>query len=243
MIPCNPQDAATPLPSWESAYRTADGRSLWPGGPMPPVAEFLLSLQKSPTGHILDAGCGDGRHIIEMARQGFPSIVGADGSATALTTCRARFESLSLSTSVLHLIHCNLENITFQDAYFDAVICTDALVHNTMEESVRILRELARLVRPGGSLLFNLCTDKEPVRELPGMRPAGPFTAWYEAKPGTARYYYEFYDLARANELVQRLGVDIRNTDIRGSRWWDQPHVGFREYEHEHDGWFIVLHF
>ena len=113
------------------------------------------------------------------------------------------------------------------------------MVHNRFEVTARILRELLRCVRHGGRVLFNLCTDQEPIRDLDGIEPITPHTAWYTARPDGPRYYYEFYDEQRLHNLLLFAKIPPRRVNIRRARWKDGPHIGFREYEHEHDGWFV----
>ena len=66
--------------NWDNAYEIAPNHRLWAGPGMPLVLEFIRRVRPSGFEHILDAGCGDGRHLAEMVRNGFPLVVGCDGS-------------------------------------------------------------------------------------------------------------------------------------------------------------------
>jgi SAM-dependent methyltransferase len=209
---------------------------------MPAVLEFISRARATGARRLLDAGCGDGRHLVAMVRQGFPLVAGCDGSWRGLEKCRRRLSSEAPEgADGVILIQSPLEELLVRSAAFDALVCVDALVHNTFEACVQIVRELCRCVRPGGRVLFNLCTDQEPCRSLPSMEPITPSTAWYTAAPGGPRFYYEFHDETRARQLLEAAGIPARRAAIERCRWQDEAHEGFREYPHEHEGWFIEV--
>ena len=90
---------------------------------------------------------------------------------------RLQAETPTMADHVV-LIRTSLENLLVAPGCIDAAVCVDAMVHNRFEVTARILRELLRCVRHGGRVLFNLCTDQEPIRDLDGIEPITPHTAW-----------------------------------------------------------------
>lgn len=54
--------------------------------------------------------------------------------------------------------------LAFRDACFDTVLCTEVLEH--LPDPARVLREMARVLRPGGTLLLTV-PFSQPLHELP----------------------------------------------------------------------------
>ena len=117
---------------------------------MAEIASAKLSIRPEllPSGastRVIDVGCGDGRHIVEAARRGC-FAVGLDYDADELRRARARFDSQRVD-----LVVGDASRLPFRDAAFDAVICTETLEH--LPDDAGAMREIARLLRPGGTLL------------------------------------------------------------------------------------------
>ncbi len=94
---------------------------------------------------VLDVGCGDGRHIAEAAHRGVYAV-GLDFDAGELAKARARIGRLRVD-----LVVGDAARLPFRDGAFDAVICTETLEH--LPDDAGAMREIARLLTPGGRLL------------------------------------------------------------------------------------------
>lgn len=95
---------------------------------------------------ILDAGCGTGATLEMLGQFGAPA--GVDLAPLAVQYCRGRGQALTASGSVLDL--------PFKDAAFDAAVSLDVLCHRAVTDKQAPLREMARVLRPGGLLILNL---------------------------------------------------------------------------------------
>lgn len=96
----------------------------------------------------LDAGCGGGRNAIAMARLGAAEVHGIDIGEKGIDDARARAAGLDNVTFAV----ASLTEIPYPDAHFDVIWCAGVLMH-TADES-RVLAELARVLRPGGTIYF-----------------------------------------------------------------------------------------
>jgi len=100
-----------------------------------------LQLLGSGPGEILDAGMGPGRLLAELAQRGW-AVSGVDASAEMVAAARSK-----LPEAASRLVQGKIESLPFPDASFDAVVATGVLEYSQLE---RALRELARVLRPGG---------------------------------------------------------------------------------------------
>jgi SAM-dependent methyltransferase len=106
----------------------------------------------------LDAGCGDGPYLRAIARSGrAPArVVGLDISESILETAR-----LAAAPLEPELVRGNLEALPFADASFDLVLCTQAIEH--LLDPALGAGELARVLRPGGTLVLTTDNDRNLV--------------------------------------------------------------------------------
>ncbi|HLJ97782.1 MAG TPA: class I SAM-dependent methyltransferase [Gemmataceae bacterium] len=104
--------------------------------------------------HILDAGCGNGRYskflLSEADADAF--ITGFDYSQQMLQRARKR-----LPGSRVTQVAADLTRLPYPDACFDAIVCGWVLEH--LPDARPGLRELARVLRPGGKLLLLATED------------------------------------------------------------------------------------
>jgi SAM-dependent methyltransferase len=100
-----------------------------------------LAAERRPL-RLLDAGCGTGRNLEDLAR--FGEGVGIDLSPEAIRFCRRR-GAAAVRAGLLHL--------PFPDATFDAVTSFDVVYHAWVADDRAAVLEMTRVLRPGG-LLF-----------------------------------------------------------------------------------------
>lgn len=109
------------------------------------IASFVKDICSKITDHhpqILDVGCGTGANLKMLAQ--FGDAQGVDVSADAVAFCRERgLENVKLGAA---------ESLPFADNEFDLVTALDVVEH--MDDDVAGLREMRRVLRPGGRLLL-----------------------------------------------------------------------------------------
>jgi len=97
-----------------------------------------------PQPHLLDAGCGTGRNLVEFGVLG--SAAGVDPSADAVAYCAER--------GLEHVRQAGLESLPFDDGQFDLLLACDVLEH--VAEDVGALVELGRVAAPGAYLVVTV---------------------------------------------------------------------------------------
>ena len=105
---------------------------------------------------VLDVATGTAAVAIELARTRGCSVVGVDQSPEMLAGARARVAASGVGERV-RLLRARAEQLPFEDATFGAVTFTYLLRY--VDDPAATIKELARVVRPGGmvaSLEFGL---------------------------------------------------------------------------------------
>jgi ubiquinone/menaquinone biosynthesis C-methylase UbiE len=115
--------------------------------------ETLSRLNLKPRTRILDVGCGTGALLSELARRE-PSaeLVGIDPAPQMLAIARGRVPP------AVSLLEGWAEKLPCQDESFDLVVSCNMLHY--VREPAAALREMARVLRPGGHLaITDWCDD------------------------------------------------------------------------------------
>jgi SAM-dependent methyltransferase len=132
---------------------------------------LLQSLREVPAPLILDVATGTGRVpallLDEHAFQG--RIVGLDPSGKMLALAATKLRSRSSAI----LVQQTAVPLPFRDACFDAVTCLEAL--EFLPSDVEALREMVRVLRPGGYLMTTRRRGREARLFLGRYRPAAQF--------------------------------------------------------------------
>src|SRR5437868_13861389 len=95
---------------------------------------------------ILDVGCGTGAILKQLGNPG--KNVGIDLAPEAISFCRQR--------GLNNVRQGDIHALPFPDASFEAVICSSVLYHQWVSDVEGAVREMDRILRPGGTLLINV---------------------------------------------------------------------------------------
>ena len=102
---------------------------------------------------VLDIGCGTGAMTLRAAHNG-ARVVGIDVNPQMLEIASKRLQEMSLSGSVELREQGVAEFSSEPPAQYDAATCSLVFSELTEDERVYTLRELRRLLKPGGLLLI-----------------------------------------------------------------------------------------
>src|SRR6201996_490119 len=130
---------------------------------------------------VLDAGCGYGRNLVHLLRAGC-EIFALDADPDGVEHVRQLSESLGTRLPAGNFQVGLIERMPFPDAFAEVVICSSVLHFARDERHFRaMLRELWRVLRPGGMLFCRLGSqigmDFERVRE--GIYIVGDGSEWF----------------------------------------------------------------
>ncbi len=164
------------------------------------VFDQLLKGRISPGMRVFDAGCGSGRNLVHLLRQGY-DVCGNDASAAAVAQVRALAAELAPNTAVDFRVE-PIEHTSFPDAHADVVLAS-AVLHFARDDAhfEAMLRSMWRVLRPGGLFFARLASTigiPDQVRPLGGGR--------FHLPDGSDRY---LVDAGALLEWTRRLGGEL----------------------------------
>jgi len=129
-----------------SSRRAIDECSVYRLGP---EEEYLISKYYHFGDRLLDLACGMGRTTLRLYEMGF-SVVGIDLAEVLINAARKRFPYLDLRVGSFNCIE-------EPNAAFSHVLISSNAIDLAVPESNRtaVLRECARVLRPGGTLIYS----------------------------------------------------------------------------------------
>lgn len=108
----------------------------------PHVVNEVLAQAPDRQARILDLGCGSGALLGRLQAQGYTELHGIDIAAPAQPAGGIRYAEADFDNATL----------PYETFAFDLVLCVEVVEH--LENPGAVLRELARVLRPGGRLLL-----------------------------------------------------------------------------------------
>lgn len=137
------------------------------------VEAALRLAQVEPGKPVADLGCGYGRHLTALIEHGHPHPLGIDRSPLLLAEARRE-------APTARLLRADLRRLPLHAGSLAAAFCFySSMFLGTHEDAMAALREAARVLRPGGSLVL---TTDNPLRLA-----SRPFAEVEEDVPGLGR--------------------------------------------------------
>jgi len=126
------------------------------------IDQFAKVLNLPPDSAILDLCCGQGRHSLELARRGFKNVEGLDRSHYLIQKAKSHAKREGLPVKFKEG---DARKLPYPPDSFDAVMILGNSFgyFETMQEDLRVLKEVFRVLKPWGRLLVDV-TDGEYVR-------------------------------------------------------------------------------
>jgi demethylmenaquinone methyltransferase/2-methoxy-6-polyprenyl-1,4-benzoquinol methylase len=182
-------------------------------GQDPRWRRFLVSqIEAGPGDEVLDVATGTGAVARELLRRKGCAVVGVDQSREMLAVAREHLPA------TVKLVEASAEHLPFEDASFDALTVTYLLRY--VDDPGATLAELARVVRPGGTVAsLEFAVPAGVWRPLwrayvgvvlpaagrivsPGWLEVGRFLG------GSIREFWRRYPLERQLELWSAAGIE-----------------------------------
>ena len=181
-----------------------------------------------PGERVLDMGCGAGRHAFEMYRRG-ADVIALDQDADELSNVRDLFVAMKEAGEVPEGAEADVKEgdalaLPFADCEFDRIVAAEVLEH--IPADIQAITELARVLRPGGTLAVSV------PRWLPEIICWQLSDDYHNTPGGHIRIYSD-------KELIGKLsnaGLEFEGKGyahgLHSPYWWIKCAVGVRNDDH-----------
>lgn len=195
----------------QNGWLTVDEQDLF-------ISWLLLGKDKT----LVDVACGSGGPTLRIAKQTACRVLGLDIHEQAIAAARALVEQGKLGERATFQQADATKPLPFPDESFDALICVDAINH--LPDRAQVLREWARVLRPGGRLVF---TDPIVI--------TGPMTHEEIAIRSSVGFFL-FVPPGTDEHLLEATGLDLLvkedrtvNMAVMAERWGAARHARAKE--------------
>jgi len=159
----------------------------------------LALFQAHAFGNVLDAGCGNGRNSLELARTA-DQVIAMDASAAMVEKAKKNTEK----NGKVRVVSGRLEKMPLADVTFDAVFCLAALHHVKPADQQKAARGFCRVLKAGGHLCLTVWNRQQARFRDKAKELNVPWK-------GKARYYY-FFDEDELAGLLNKAGFKVGQT-------------------------------
>jgi len=139
---------------WESIFKKS-GKVFYK--PHEDMNKIINLFKKEGVKKILDVGCGSGRHIVLLSKEGF-DVYGMDNAESGLKRTRKWLKELGLKAKLKNA-SC-YKTFLYKDNTFDAIIFTQVIHHAKLKEINFCISEIKRVLKPNGLVFITVTKNK-----------------------------------------------------------------------------------
>lgn len=116
----------------------------------------------------MDLGCGNGRHLVHLLKEGF-DVIGLDISQTALRMAQEWIEEEKFKTRI---VHADMRvSLPFKERSFNAVFSTQVIHHARIAFVRGTIQEISRVLISGGIAFVTVSGQKDGEFEHEEIEP------------------------------------------------------------------------
>lgn len=186
---------------WDLRYEKG-----WQGGEDKLFDTFVETYRDTLGKRVLDIGCGNGRHVVPLARAGY-DVTGIELSAIGVGQAKEALEQAGLEADIEQGDACNLP---YQDESFDWAVSIQVFQFNDWAGAEQSFAEVGRILNPGGYFLARVKSTSADVPE--GNRLIEDARgATYTTSDGNIVH---FYTLEELQELGAQSALEIEGEPV-----------------------------
>lgn len=205
---------------WKSVYTQRFGGTWYPNeGVVKFIARYIQRKVgidtydvKKGIKKVFDLGCGNGRHVIFLAEQGF-EVYGMDISEEAIRIAKAWLARKGLKAD---LRSGDIERLAFEDNFFDLIIASEVLDHIPFSKAMDVMNEIKRICTPQGYIYITLRSTEDSEFGRGRKVEHNTFRLEEGYEKGIIQHYF---DLKEIKELFA--GFKIFDIEIHEERFPD----------------------
>ncbi len=163
---------------------------------------------------VLDAGCGGGRNLVYLLREGF-DVHAVDADPHAVAATRRMVGAIVPEFDAQRIRVADIDDLPYENAAFDVVI-SSAVLHFARDHAHfdRMVREMWRVLAPGGMLFARLASS---IGMTMPLEPLGE--GRFVLPDATTRYVVDEAQLMEATRALGGTLLDpLKTTVVQGQR-------------------------
>ena len=114
--------------------------------PDPDIVRLSAVMQAHKVEKVLDLGCGVGRHLVYLSRQGF-EVHGLDISSAGVERCQKELAQHQLQATVQVA---DMLAIPYPSQFFDWILSVQVIYHTTASSLKQVIQQVRDKLKPGG---------------------------------------------------------------------------------------------
>jgi len=168
---------------WDKIFQRSGKVFTDPHRDIPEIARFLTDKGAK---NVLDLGCGTGRHVIYLVKNGF-SVSGMDNSPQAIEMTRIWLEEENLKANLQ--LQEMAKKFPYEDHFFDAIISVQVIHHADTATIKHIIQEMERVIKTGGFIFVTVPKLRNQGRNFKQIEP-NTFVPLDGAEKGLPHHYF-----------------------------------------------------
>jgi len=154
--------------------------------------EIVKEFKNSDYKRILDLGCGYGKHSIYLSQNDF-NVTSIDINIQAIEWLEKYIDANQ--TSNINVIKTNINNLPFENDYFDGIICSSVIHHQGLKEIKNSIAEMHRVLKPNGYISINFMSIDDDSFGLGKEIEKNTFVGSREGEENIPHYYTDIDEL------------------------------------------------
>lgn len=184
--------------------------------------EYVAQRSRLAGARVVDVGCGGGLLSESLARAG-AQVCGIDMGREVIDIAKLHLHESELTVD--YRVQSSADLAEAEPGTFDVVCCMELIEH--VPEPDALVRDLARLVRPGGRVFVST------INRTPAAFGAAILGAEYISKmlPHGTHHYAKFIRPSELSRMLRHAGLELENLSGMGynpvsHKAWLSPYVG-----------------